>query len=880
MNITAFLQVRNELSSGHLTRFFKWNSELYDKIAVLDDASTDGTVEFLSGRADLILFNEFCGFNSELANKKKLLDAAKKAFPQTDWFIWLDADEVLFLTREKLEKMILYAQDFDFQGISFPLTNLWKSEQFFRVDSAFDSLANVRLWRNSEQLKFIASTGLHQLLHPKGINRIWYQDEVHVTHFGFASKELITRKFANYRLVGQQGKSLWRLIDETQMQLVPLNARIPSLGSRALEYFTNPNSSEVVSISSISEYFYCANTIKLDEDKQPFVSVVCLIYSGIDWLEFQYAELLRLKKELGFGEVEILFVANDATPEVVQYLKDNLIPFVEHRGKISKDEWYINSVYRAYNYGASMAKGKYVLFVNSDMAYAPGFLYQIVSRAAEKKYLVAKLIESGRLKPAPIAIKKNFGKKISSFRRKKFYRFAKTIASDLDQSGGLFMPCLLSRKVFLELGGYPEGNILKSSEEGYLNSGEYKQAVPGDKLVTGDQAFVNRFVFNGGTQITTNSAIVYHFQEGEKSTFRSSQSIRVPSGVAVANDLLVGTKKELNLWNYLLENLSNVEIKSSPVPLGAIQRIIYRFLTPNLWKKSTPRLLFRNDTFFQAFQGPWMQIVMLQDNVLDGKISSKQKKVLSKANTIVTDSTELLLSNRFLSPVRTYLLPLPTHPDWDKTPPSRNSEKSCLSVIFVGAFNSTKGWDLVRKIIERYPDISFTCISKYLDDDPEFPRGETPANVQILRCLDRHQLIHQMDQADIFIMGSQFETQCLAAMEAASRDVAICMRETGVFHKLPAHIRYKVGEFNNDLELAFTDLLKRMQMNPKSLSPLSAMRESGLSGDLLRLEWLKMVVQELEQSFTLKVSRPKRQVIKKFIPGFIWELAKKFLKNR
>jgi hypothetical protein len=95
MKITAFIQVRNEVATGHLQRFFKWNLDLFDYIVAFDDASFDGSVEFLQPKVDLLIRSEFCSFSSELANKKRLLIEAKKSLPETNWFLWLDADEVL-----------------------------------------------------------------------------------------------------------------------------------------------------------------------------------------------------------------------------------------------------------------------------------------------------------------------------------------------------------------------------------------------------------------------------------------------------------------------------------------------------------------------------------------------------------------------------------------------------------------------------------------------------------------------------------------------------------------------------------------------------------------------------------------------------------------
>ena len=63
MIITGFIQVRNELQSGHLERFLTWNSELFDHIACFDDASTDGSYEFLQDKkVDLLIRSDYCNY--------------------------------------------------------------------------------------------------------------------------------------------------------------------------------------------------------------------------------------------------------------------------------------------------------------------------------------------------------------------------------------------------------------------------------------------------------------------------------------------------------------------------------------------------------------------------------------------------------------------------------------------------------------------------------------------------------------------------------------------------------------------------------------------------------------------------------------------------
>jgi hypothetical protein len=89
-------------------------------------------------------------------------------------------------------------------------------------------------------------------------------------------------------------------------------------------------------------------------DFKPKYSIVCLIYKSNEWLDFAYQQVI---KHTDLNEVEFFFVANDANDGVKKHLKENYIPHYCYETQAEqKTEWYINNVYRAYNYGAKKAK--------------------------------------------------------------------------------------------------------------------------------------------------------------------------------------------------------------------------------------------------------------------------------------------------------------------------------------------------------------------------------------------------------------------------------------------------------------------------------------------------------------------------------------------
>jgi len=208
---------------------------------------------------------------------------------------------------------------------------------------------------------------------------------------------------------------------------------------------------------------------------------------------------------------------------------------------------------------------------------------------------------------------------------------------------------------------------------------------------------------------------------------------------------------------------------------------------------------------------------------------------------------------------------LPVHPTWESSSSDIVATKD-FDAIFVGAFNETKGWTEIRELVYKFPTTKFLLVSKYQNDDPNFREHVQPKNVQILRCLGTDELLTYVDKSRIFIVGSPFETQCLAAMEAAFRDVVICMKPTGILAQLPHHLKNQVGEFDEDLSVAFTNVLARLSHTPSTFSPAQAMVNAGLNGIRLRENWTDLLLQELEKTFYIDVvpSVPRR--IKNAIP--------------
>jgi len=868
--ITLIIQAKNEVNTGHLKRFVDYNLEITDNRVALDDDSEDGTREILNLHFGHVIENQISLFASEILNKQKLLVTAREKFPDTDWFLWLDADELLLSSREEIEKLILDAEKDGSDSIELGLVNLWRSEKYFRFDSGFNDVKNIRLWKNLEHLKYKFKPGLHQPSHPDGLRKTFRGSKLKILHFGFSSMNLICDKFLHYESSGQRGQSLWRLIDESDLELREISDVELNLGSRYELYLRNNSINPVINLQdrlSIWDYYW-KNRInkRIQNEVKPKVTLICLIYAGVDWLEFQYGELLALSKEFSPGQIEILFVTNDATDSVIRFLDDNHIPYVKAPGRASKDEWYINSVYRAYNYGVNMASGDYVFLTNSDMSYTKGFLMSLFMHAGSDKYVVGKLVESGRLKPAEHAVEKNFGKILRRFKREKFNKFAESISEKGEIPGGLYMPSIVRKDVFQNLGGFPEGNIAPSSLDAYLGGKPPRYALLGEKVLPGDFAFMQKASLAGISHVTAQDAIAYHFQEGEKSDHSQDRNLGVSSGVGIANDVLLGINGESVLWNYVIDDLENEKVRVIKFALG-FKPNFYRLRNKELWSNPKVRLMFRNGTFLGNFRGSWRTLTLLQDKIQNKKILKRQNKARSMSEAIITNTDYFIQDDRYILDSHKFLLPLPVNPIWEVTETIIMESATRLQAIFVGAFNETKGWDKVKSIIENHLDIDFVLVSKYSDDEHDLS-VESIAHCKVYRNLPVTELVGLIDKSDYMIIGSQFETQCLAAMEAATRNKPVCMRDTGILSTLPEIDRSKVGVFNTDLVIANSEMIARLKLSSNGFEPRDTLLKYGLDSQTLRSEWRDVLLSELKESF-LPVTKPgAKDAIKRVLPKF------------
>lgn len=459
LRLIGFVKCFNEGANGNLGRCLDHLSRFCNDIVLCDDSSTDNSVQIAEKYTKHIIHmpNDF---RHELLHKQKLLELALSLDP--DWIVWLDPDETFDRIGEGggIRYLCQYGNEYGIDSFCFLYYNLWKGKEQYRVDELWNTNWQPKLWKNNGSLKFDASEGLHLRQYPAGLSRCTRTD-IKIIHYGFSTEEMVNRKYSTYKSLGQSGRLLERIKDEKGLIL-----------------------------KKFSSDWFPISTLK--------VTVVCLIYKSIEYAKFVLDSFNRHTSGAG-KNVEFLFVANDPTDKLLDYLKEQKIPHLLFRNE-DPNEYYINRVYRAWNYGGVNASGDVIVFVNSDMAFSDGWLDNLLKNLKEDRIVTSRLVESGKLRSGKYGIEKDFGRTYSQFNDAAFQEFAKKISSPKIREGGLFMPCAMYKDIFVKSGGYPIGNRVEKN--GKITSGDYI-------------FFYEKLGSMGIKHYTVFDSIVYHIQEGE-----------------------------------------------------------------------------------------------------------------------------------------------------------------------------------------------------------------------------------------------------------------------------------------------------------------------------------------------------------------------------
>lgn len=235
------------------------------------------------------------------------------------------------------------------------------------------------------------------------------------------------------------------------------------------------------------------------------IELIALIYKSTQYLDFIANELKSDYCKAKGWDVGLRIIANDATPEVIKKLISLDIPYDIYNDKYPHD-YYLNRVYRCWNYGGLTSNYDNLCFINSDMAFSPNWLENLLKHYNDKTLPCSRLIESGKMPSGKWGVSQNFGTHPNNFQRKAWLDYAESFKKDEVQEGGLFMPCVLKTEVFKHTAGYPEGNVYEAG------IGAFRSRF----IMSGDAAYFKALEkYFDIKHITVFDSLVYHIQEGE-----------------------------------------------------------------------------------------------------------------------------------------------------------------------------------------------------------------------------------------------------------------------------------------------------------------------------------------------------------------------------
>lgn len=626
--IVAIIQVYNELEKGNLQRFFRYIKNCVDEVVVYDDCSTDGSYEYAKKNTQWVLRGLKNDFTSEIKHKQILLETALSLKP--DFIFSIDADEVISAGGDNsLQLLCKLCIEKDLDGLEFQLINLWRSTNWKRLDSLYNEGWQVRLWRIKSNMSFdVSKQGLHKKNFPESVKKTYKQNDLKIIHYGFSDDINLAHKYLTYKKHGQRGYDMLdRLLDENQLILEEVSSSLFPVGLH--HNSPKPNKRSFVEALEVIESLKC-------KVEKPKYSIACLIYKSVEWLDFVYKQLL---KYTDFKDVEFYFVANDASENVIKYLKNNHIPHYIHQNyEIKKDEWYIKNVYKAWNYAVQVAKGDFVVLINSDMCFSPGWLDALIAAYDGNNVISSRLVESGKLPSGLHGIEKNFGKDISDYKEKKFLTFTNSISKKKIVEGGLYMPFLFRKDHFIKVNGYPEGNLKKNADI-FSNdiASRNEEQLPGDKVL------IQKLKTIGVKHVTALNSIVYHFQNGEQDSKDKIITNTYFKNIAVCGDLSLKTFENKILAHYLVGNIPNTYLIDAKLIINNNSKEKINKIIKNNYPKTS--IIIKNATSSNFINPELYTICFIEDDLRKaGKRNVIQEINLKYCDKRVTNSIEIAIS--------------------------------------------------------------------------------------------------------------------------------------------------------------------------------------------------------------------------------------------
>jgi FkbM family methyltransferase len=496
-----------------------------------------------------------------------------------DWIMYSDLDEIPskdgieFMKKNTLNisvKIVTFSQKLFYYYVNVLQKQIWGGTVAIRKTN-FINMMNLRKLRTSKKYSIIENGGWHYT-YQGGVDMIYQKMMSYaesIQNNKYIDKNNIYKSLeSNSDLLGRNNNEFSKqTIDITQSKMAPDNIqKMIKLYPYIIKPYTEIN-----------------------------ITYICLIYKSTKWLQFVYDNFKKYTNLIGN---EFYFIANDATPEVLDYLNKNNIPYYIHNNTFEqKKEWYINNVYRAWNNGIKIAKGKYIICINSDMTFTPKWSDKLLSVITNNTCVSSRLVERGILKSGKYGIERNFGNNYSDYNEKKFLKYAKKIQVNKLEPGGLYMPLLIKKKHIEQIGYYPEGNIIPGSD---IYNPIY--AKKGEKSISGDNIFIEKLKKINVNHVTDFGSIIYHFQEGEmRENIINNKSVRFTNDnnhiIILPKSLISNTFAKRNNHEVMFRKLITYLINNNIININANIIDSGAWIGDNsiLWAKSINGIVYAID---------------------------------------------------------------------------------------------------------------------------------------------------------------------------------------------------------------------------------------------------------------------------------------------
>lgn len=135
---------------------------------------------------------------------------------------------------------------------------------------------------------------------------------------------------------------------------------------------------------------------------------------------------------------------------------DSILDYTTYSYELLLDMTVPGDPYTIWNEISEKARGKTLIFSNSDVIFAPGWDL-MVPFAVSNAIVTGYIIEPGNIGVAPVNIKANYGKHPDEFNKTGFHSHAaKHKAPEVDYKWAWYMPCAMDRDWFLSTSKFPD----------------------------------------------------------------------------------------------------------------------------------------------------------------------------------------------------------------------------------------------------------------------------------------------------------------------------------------------------------------------------------------------------------------------------------------